>query len=152
MYIHYIIGGFIVNWLDFVCRVGTTVASAVGLATTGAALGALGGSFGGPIVVTSGAIAGASAGVVGGLAGSGDICDRSARNMYLRKKCEALKDGEMYVKINGKQIATVKQLAERKLMPSDYYKDISECEEAGYLPKSESVPALPTDSKGMVLP
>jgi hypothetical protein len=91
-------------------------------------------------------------GVVGGLTKSGDICDQAAHDMYMRQKCEALDKGEMYVTVQGKQFATVKQLAERGLMPPDYYKDIGACEEAGYLAKSRSGSVLPTDSKGMTLP
>ena len=140
------------NWLDFVCRVGTTVAAVAGTAATGAATGALSGFIGGPVGAASGAVAGAGMGMVGGLAKSGDICDKAAHDMYMRQKCEALDNGEMYVKLYGKQFATVKQLAEKGLMPPDYYKDIGACEEAGHLPKSRSAPALPTDSKGMVLP
>ena len=49
----------------------------------------------------------------------------------------------MYVKFNGKELATVKDLADRGLMPPTYYKDLGACEEAGYLPK---------DLTGMVLP
>lgn len=139
------------NWLDFMCRVGTTVAAVAGTAATGAAAGALSGSFGGPVGAASGAVAGAGIGVVGGLY-SGEICDQAAHDMYMRQKCEALDNGEMYVKVQGKQLATVKQLAERGFMPPDYYKDIGACEEAGYLPKSRPPSTLPTDSKGMVLP
>jgi hypothetical protein len=141
-----------VNWLVFMCRVGTTVAAVAGTAAAGAAAGALSGSFGGPVGAASGAVAGAGIGVVGGLAKSGEICDQAAHDMYMRQKCEALDNGEMYVKVQGKQLATVKQLAERGLMPTDYYKDIGACEEAGHLPKSRPLSTLPTDSKGMVLP
>ena len=135
------------NWLDFMCRVGTTVAAVAGTAAGGAAAGALSGSIGGPVGAGAGAVAGAGIGVIGGVAKSGDFCDQAAHDMYMRQKCEILDKGEMYVKVNGKQIATVKQLADRNLMPPDYYKDIGACEEAGHLPKS-----LPTDSNGMVLP
>ena len=140
------------NWLDFMCRVGTTVAAVAGTAATGAAAGALSGSVGGPVGAASGAVAGAGIGMIGGVAKSGEICDQAAHDMYMRQKCEALDDGEMYVKLNGKQLATVKQLADRNLMPPDYYKDIGACEEAGHLSRSRSSPALPTDSKGMILP
>ena len=143
---------FIVNWLDFMCRVGATVAAVAGTAATGAAAGALSGSFGGPVGAGSGAIAGVGIGVVGGLTKSGDICDQATHDMYMRQKCEAVDSGEMFVRVHGMQVATVKQLAERGLMPLDYYKDIAACEEAGHLPQSRSVSPLPTDSKGMVLP
>ena len=137
------------NWLDFVCRVGTTVASVGGVAATGAAVGALSGFFGGPVGVAGGAVTGAVIGIAGGIAKSGELCDQAAHDMYKRQKCEALEKGEMYVKVGGRQLATVKQLADRNLMPADYYKDIGACEEGGYIPKSRD---LPTDSKGMVLP
>lgn len=139
------------NWLDFVCRVGTTVAAVGGVASTGAVAGAISGFFGGPVGAAGGAVVGAGIGVAGGLAKSGDICDQAAHDMYMQQKCEALEKGEMYVKVNGRQLATVKQLADRNLMPPDYYKDIGACEEAGYLPKARTTD-LPTDSKGMVLP
>ena len=141
------------NWLDFVCRVGTTVASVGGVAATGAAVGALSGFFGGPVGVAGGAVTGAGIGIAGGIAKSNELCDQAAHDMYMRQKCEALEKGEMYVKVGGRQLATVKQLADRNLMPPDYYKEIGACQEAGYLPKTTpSVPDLPTDSKGMVLP
>lgn len=131
------------NWLDFACRVGTTIAAVAGSAAVGAASGAISGAVGGPIGASSGAIAGAGIGVAGGLAQSGQLCDQAAHDLYMRQKCQALKNGEMYVKLNGKQLATVKTLAEKDLMPPSYYKDIGACEEAGYLPR---------DSKGMILP
>lgn len=134
------------------CRIGTTVAAVAGTAVTGAAAGALSGSVGGPVGAGAGAIAGAGLGAIGGAVKSGEICDQAAHDMYMRQKCEALDNGEMFVKVNGKQLATVKQLAERNLMPPEYYKDIGACEEAGHLAKSRSNLALPTDSKGMVLP
>jgi hypothetical protein len=131
------------NWLDFMCRVGTTVAAVGGTAATGAAAGAVSGWLGGPIGSSAGAVAGAGAGLAGGIFKSGDLCDQAAHDMYMRQKCEALENGEMYVKVNGRQLATVKELANKNLMPPTYYKDIGACEEAGYLPK---------DSKGMTLP
>ena len=83
------------NWLDFMCRVGTTVAAVAGTAAGGAAAGALSGFVGGPVGAASGAVVGASMGVVGGLAKSGDICDQAAHDMYMQQKCEALDNGEI---------------------------------------------------------
>lgn len=131
------------NWLDFMCRVGTTVAAVGGTAVVGAASGAISGWVGGPVGAAAGGVAGAGAGLTLGMAKSGDLCNEAAHNMYMRQKCEALAKGEMYVKVNGKQLATVKGLADKNLMPPSYYKDIGACEEAGYLPR---------DSKGMILP
>ena len=127
------------NWLDVLCRVGTTMTAVAGTAATGAWLG----SFGGPGGIDLGTAAGVGAGVSGGLAVSDDICKQAAYDMYMRQKCAALKNGEMAVKIKGIQMGTVKELADKNLMPVPYYEEIRACEEAGYLPK---------DAKGMVLP
>lgn len=141
------------NWLDFMCRVVTTVAAVGGTAAFGAASGAVSGLLGGPVGAGGGAVVGAGIGVAGGLAKSGEICDKAAHDMYMRQKCEALENGQMYVQVNGRQLVTVKQLADKNLMPPDYYKDIGACEEGGYLVrKTPSAPPLPTNSEGMVLP
>ena len=123
------------NWLNFACRVGTTVTAVAGTAAIGALSGSISGFFGGPAGMTAGAFSGATIGAASALAKAGDICDQAAHDMYMRQKCEALQQGNMYVEVNGRQLATVKDLADRNLMPPTYYKEIGACEEAGYLPR-----------------
>jgi len=135
---------FVINWLDVVCRVGTTVSVVIGGATIGAVSGAISGSVGGPVGAASGAIAGTGLGIATGVATSGTFCDQAAHDMYMRQKCQTLANGDMYVKLNGKQLATVKSLSDLNMMPASYYKDLGACQEGGYLPKDPST--------GMTLP
>ena len=128
------------NWLDFTCRVGTTVAAVAGSAAVGALTGSISGLFGGPAGMTAGAVSGAGIGAAGAVAKAGDICDKAAYDMYMRQKCELLQQGDMYVKVNGRQLATVKDLADRNFMPPAYYREIGACEEAGYLSTDSKLP------------
>lgn len=90
------------NWLDFMCRVGTTITTVCSFAAIFATSGAISGSIGGSLESVSVPIAGTGIGIVGSLVKSGEFCDKAAHDMYMRQKCEALLKRGMYVRINGK--------------------------------------------------
>ena len=113
------------NYIDFACRIGTTVGAIV----AGAVAGSLYGVAGGPAGGAAGAAVGAGIGIAGGMAKSGDICDGAAHDLQIRGECKAIGQEQSFRESSGQDIA-----APPGIQREMYEARINECIEKGYLP------------------
>ena len=64
-------------------------------------------------------------------------------DLYIHAEYKTLLEDNMYVKLDNREITTVKTLANVNTIPHMYYEKIGKCKKGRYLPK---------DDKGIILP